>query len=208
MAPRIRIDYDSIEADWIAGVKSEAQLAQEYTARTGDKVTRQGIKKHFEQLSIARNLSSRIAARASAIVAKSIVANSVTPATKKEIVETNAVVVAQVQIAHRTDIQRNRRLAMSLLEELEQATDNRDLFSDLGEMLQSADEKGTDRLNDLYQKVISMPQRIDGVKKLAETLKTLVGMERQAFGIKDDEGDKTSEIADILREIQGNGLKI
>lgn len=187
MAPRVRIDYDSIEADWIAGVKSVEQLAQEYIARTGDKVTRQAIVKHFGQLSIERNLSSRITARASAIVAKSIVANTVTPATKKEIVETNAVVVAQIQIAHRSDIQKKRELVVKLFAELEALTDGQDIVEQMTLALCSGD---MGKLSEAAQKVASLPTRIKGVADLMIAFKTVYSMERQAFGIKDDAGDK------------------
>ena len=56
-------------------------------------------------------------------------------------------------------------------------------------MLRSEDDKGMDKMNDLYRKVVSTPSRIDSVKKLADTLKTLVGLEREAWGIASDNGD-------------------
>ncbi|MNV92608.1 hypothetical protein D3C71_1872240 [compost metagenome] len=72
---------------------------------------------------------------------------------------------------------------MSLLDELETETGDIDLFRELGDILRSEDDKGQDRRNDVYQKVISSAGRIDSMKKLAETLKNLVGIEREAYGI-------------------------
>jgi hypothetical protein len=72
---------------------------------------------------------------------------------------------------------------MSLLSELEIATDNLDLFEELGEFLRSDDDKGDDKRNTVYQRVISSVGRIDSMKKLSDTLKTLVGLEREAYGI-------------------------
>jgi hypothetical protein len=72
---------------------------------------------------------------------------------------------------------------MSLLEELESVTDNRDLFDELGEMLRSEDDKGQDKRNDLYNKVISMSGRVSNMKQLSDTLKTLIALEREAYGL-------------------------
>ncbi|NOP56044.1 hypothetical protein G9P63_29375, partial [Klebsiella pneumoniae] len=94
------------------------------------------------------------------LVSKSEVSTKVsteTLATERGIVEANAQVIASVRISHRTDIGRYRKLANSLLEELEGMTDNRDLFDQVGELLRSEDDNGQDKLNDLYQKVISLP---------------------------------------------------
>ena len=51
----------------------------------------------------------------------------------------------------------------------------------------SPDDKGQDKLNDLYHKIISMPQRVKSMKDLSDTLKTLIGLEREAYSIKEDE---------------------
>lgn len=75
---------------------------------------------------------------------------------------------------------------MQLLGELEETTGNKDLFEQLGELLYAPDKNGVDKLNEIYQKVIALPSRIKGMKDLADTLKTLVGLERQAFGIDDN----------------------
>lgn len=81
-----------------------------------------------------------------------------------------------------------------MLTELEAESNNPELFAEIAEILAAPDDRGQDRLNEAYRKAISLPQRIDGVKKLAETLKTLIGLERQAFGIADNaEGDKPKE---------------
>ncbi|MDI5448940.1 hypothetical protein MJL27_27140, partial [Salmonella enterica subsp. enterica serovar Anatum] len=42
------------------------------------------------------------------------------------------------------------------------------------------DDKGRDRLNETYQKVISLPSRVKSLKDLSDSLKTLIGLEREA----------------------------
>jgi hypothetical protein len=75
---------------------------------------------------------------------------------------------------------------MNLLGELEIETDNVDLFERLGDFLRSDDDKGQDKRNEVYRKVISGAARVDSMKKLAETLKTLIGLEREAYGVAED----------------------
>jgi hypothetical protein len=120
---------------------------------------------------------------------ESMVTGKVSTVTTKrdaELIDHSATIVANVQISHRQDASRARTLAMSLLAELEAETGNIELFEQLGEMLRSDDEKGQDRRNDLYNKVISSAGRIDGMKKLSDTLKTLIGLEREAYGLADE----------------------
>ncbi|MOA34409.1 hypothetical protein D3C78_1557800 [compost metagenome] len=74
-----------------------------------------------------------------------------------------------------------------MLEELEGLTDNRELFDQLGELLHSPDDNGVDKLNDLYQKVISLPSRTKTLKDLGDTLRVLIALERQAYSIDDEQ---------------------
>ncbi len=93
--------------------------------------------------------------------------------------------VASVRLAHRKDIQRSRKIAMSLFDELEMMVgqENVKLLEMLGELMWSPDDKGNDKVNDLYMKIISMPGRVKSMKDLSDTLKTLTALERQAFGL-------------------------
>ncbi len=45
------------------------------------------------------------------------------------------------------------------------------------------DDKGHDKVNEIYHKVISMLERVKSVKALSEALKSLIGLERQAYDI-------------------------
>jgi hypothetical protein len=186
MAAPKKIDYERIEPEWRAGIKSPAQLASEYTAETGVSVSHAAIIKHFKKLGVPRDLAAKVKAKAAAMVTESMVTGKVSTVTTKrdsEIVAEAALTVANIQVSHRSDISRSRRLAMALLEELELETGDIQLFRELGEILRSEDDKGSDRRNDLYNKVISSAGRIDSMKKLGETMKTLVGLEREAYGL-------------------------
>ena len=107
-------------------------------------------------------------------------------------VDANAQAVATIRLAHRRDIQRARKITNALLDELEQMADADTVayLQELGEMLRAPDDNGMDKLNDLYQKVISLPERSKTMKVLAESLRIVVDMERQAFGMNDKDAGK------------------
>lgn len=185
MAEKNQIDWERVEAEYRAGVLSLREIAALH-----DGVNHVAIARRAKKEGWVRDLSDRIQAKADELVTRRTVTADVTAeraVSDRAIVEANAEVIAGIRLAHRKDISRSRTLAMALLGELEQQTGNLELFEQLGEMLRSPDEKGVDRLNDLYQKVISTPGRIDGMKKLAETLKNLIGLEREAYGLKTSE---------------------
>lgn len=184
-------DWERIEADYRAGLLSVREIA----ASQG--ITHGAINKRAKRDGWERDLAKRIQAKADALVSKREVSRLVSAAavaTDRAIVEGNAEVIANIRLTHRSDIARSRRLAMSLLSELEIVTADPELFRELGEILRSEDDKGQDKRNDLYQKVISSAGRVDSMKKLADTLKTLIGLEREAYGIAaalpDDPNDK------------------
>jgi len=186
---RKSVDYERIEPDWRAGIKSPGQLATEYTAATGQSVSRVAIIKHFEKLKVPRDLKARIQAKADSLVAASLVTGAVSDETKardSEIVAAGAIRSATIQLSQRTDIARARKLAMGLLAELEAQTGNLPGMVELGQILRAPNERGSDELNDLYRSVISLPERTKTMKALAETLKHLIGLEREAYGLTAD----------------------
>jgi hypothetical protein len=175
-------DWERIEAEYRAGVLSVREIASAHG------ISHVAISKRAKRDGWTRDLSKRIQDKAERLVTTRTVTSEVTTeqaVTDRTIVEANAEVIAGIRLAHRKDIARSRTLAMSLLSELESQTGDTELYEQLGELLRSPDEKGIDKLNDLYQKVIALPSRVDSAKKLSETLKNLIGLERDAYGISE-----------------------
>lgn len=185
MAERKQVDWEGVERDYSAGILSLRELAEKYG------VSHQAIDKRAKKNDWPRNLSAKISAQAEKLVDRLAVDGLVDSkkATEKEIVQANAQAIVDIKLSHRTDIARGRKLVAALFDELEETTTNKELFEQLGEIMRRENDHGQDKLNDIYQKVISMPQRIDGVKKLSEALRVLIDKERQAFDIQ----DKTTE---------------
>ena len=175
-------DWERIELDYRAGIKTLRQIADE------NGISHTLVARKAKQQDWVRDLSAKINAKADAIVSKASVSSGVTmetPVAERQIVDANASKIADVRLAHRKDIQRKRSIVARLMDELEAQVgpDNAALLADLGDMLRSPDENGQDKLNDLYRKIISLPERAKTAKTLAETLRIAVDMERQAFGM-------------------------
>lgn len=180
--PKAKPDWERIESDYRAGLLSVREIA------SSQGVSHVAISKRAKKEGWVRDLAAKIKAKADALVTSRMVTRGVTSeraVTDRAVIEANAEVIASIRMAHRGDIKRARTLCMSLLDELEAETGDIDLFRELGDILRCEDDKGQDKRNDVYQKVISSAGRIDSMKKLAETLKNLVGIEREAYGISE-----------------------
>lgn len=196
------VDWGLIEAEFRAG-KSLRAIAEDRG------VSHVAISKRAKRDGWTKDLQAQIKAKADAVVNKAAVnreVNSKQSLTEQQVVEANAQAQATIRLTHRGTIARNNRLMLSLLAELEGTTDNVELFEKLGELLDESgpDANGNwkkDRLNEIYQKVISMGGRVDNAKKLVEMLEKLVKLERQAYGIKEDGEESGAGIEDVLAGI-------
>lgn len=201
------IDWEAMEPEWRAGIKSKLELSNQYG------VSRAAIDKHWAKVGIERDLTKRIQAKADALVTQQAVTRQVTPATKlmeQEVVEANGTLQASVRIGHRKTIARGYVLCQALLQELEDQTFDTVLLGQLGEMMRNPDDAGSDRLNDLYKKIISTPGRVDTAKKLVETMKSVITMEREAYSIDSiPAGDGSANaLVTLLMEMKRSSLPI
>lgn len=194
MAAKKRVDYDRIEAGWRAGLLSPHQLAAQYTAETGEPVSHAAIIKHFTKLGVPRDLSAKIEAKAKAKVEASMVTRKVTDVTKipeREIVEAVASTQATVRLAHRADIERTRRICMAMMAELEAQSADAALMAEAAEILRSTPpeemtKEKRAKLAEAAAKAGSLQSRSTVMRSLSESLKVLIGLERQAFGIREE----------------------
>ena len=199
MAERKQIDWERIELDYRAGVLSLREIAEKHPNTNHVAISRRAKKEGW-----VRDLSEKIKNKAEKIVTEQTVTADVTAkssVSENEIIDSNARVIADVRLSHRKDIGKARSLANSLLEELEHQTINREEYESLGILLRSEDERGTDKLNDLYMKAMNTPSRIVSMQKLADTMKTLIGLEREAFGIDKEVEQKPDPLGDLLKSL-------
>lgn len=180
------IDWEAVELAYRAGIRSLKDIGKQF------QVSDAGILKRAKRDGWTRDLSAKIRAKAEAKVSAAAVSTEVSALTKlaeNQLVDANAQMQADIILTHRQDIGRCRKLAMSLLGELEQQSENVDLYEKLGDLMKFENEEISAARRELISKVIALPSRTKTMKELAETLKSLVALEREAFGI-----DKTVEL--------------
>lgn len=177
-------DWEAIESAYRAGVLSLREIASQHG------ISDTAIRKRAKKEEWTRDLAAKVKAKADDLVRKREVrakVRSENQISERELVEATAEAIANVRMEHRGDIKRARELANLLFSELSAECTDVESLHKLGELMLSRDDKGQDKLNDLYHKIISMPQRVKSMKDLSDTLKTLIGLEREAYSIKDDE---------------------
>lgn len=187
-------DWEKIELEYRAGVRTLRAIAED------NKISHVAINNKAKREGWTRDLHAKIVAKTHELVTKHLVTKKVTKeglVTEKEIVDATAEESASILLSHKASLLRGRNLALSLLGELETTTENVELFKQLGEILFSPDDKGIDKRNEIYCKVISMPGRVDSIKKLSDTLKNLIALEREAINIdKDRTGEGHNNLTD------------
>ena len=202
MAEERVIDWDAIEREYSLGIRSNTSIASQFSVSEG------AIRKRAKQFGWAKDLSAKIRLKAQDKVRKAEYENSTNFRTaERDSIEAAATMQANITLEHRSDIKKHKRLRDALLQECIGQTEEFESYETLAEILSSED---TDKMQAAFRKAISLPQRIDGFKKLVESTKTLVGLEREAFGIADNSnGDANKESAqDWLSKMSGNVIGV
>lgn len=188
-------DWEAIETAYRAGLMSLREIASQHGISEG------AIRKRAKRDDWSRDLNAKVKERADDLVRKAEVRKQVrseTVLSERVLIEATAEAIATVRMEHRGDIRRARTLANALFDELEAECADVDALRKLGALMLDPDENGRDRLNELYQSIISLPERVKSMKALSETLKNLIGLERQAYSM--DEGEK-DKVVDALSDL-------
>ncbi len=197
-------DWEAIESAYRAGLMSLREIASQHNISEG------AIRKRAKRDDWSRDLSAKIKERAEDLVRKEEVRKQVrteTTLTERVLIEASAEVIANVRMEHRGDIRRAREITNALLDELGTECADVPALEKLGELMFEPDDKGQDRLNEIYQKIISMPERVKSVKALSDALKNLISLERQAYNLDevakdpDDPFKKDLNTTDIARRL-------
>lgn len=194
-----RPDWEAIESAYRAGVMSLREIASQHG------ITHGAINKRAKKEGWERSLKEKINQKAEALVSKREVSTKVSTEktiSERILIEANAEVIANVRMEHRGDIRRARELTNNLFDELSAECADVPALRKLGELMFSPDDNGRDKLNEIYHSIISLPERVKSAKALSETLKNLVGLERQAYGLDDVQPNKTaSQLSELMDDL-------
>jgi hypothetical protein len=199
--PRLKeSDWSMVEIDYRAGLLSDRQIGEKYGVSHGS------IQQQAKKRGWARNLTGRSIAKAEEKLARHELASKLASkdsiATERQLVEATSELMFSVVVAQRSDIKRARATVQRLWELVDVELGHPEELANLGDLMTSPDESGQDKLNDLYQAAIGLPQQIKNVKLLADALKVLIELERRVLKIDeqpDDPLEGVSKMTDAQR---------
>lgn len=172
--PRPKVDWEAVSRHYRAGVRSLRDIGAEYGVSEG------AIRKRAKKEEWPRDLSDQIKAKAQEKVRIESVRNGTQGASERDVIEAESEIQSRIALAHRKDIPVKRELVGKLFGEIEGMTDGQDFMEQLKEALEQGD---LDNLARLAEKVASLPGRIKGTSELVTAYKSLLQLERQAFGL-------------------------
>lgn len=186
MAAKKQIDWEAIERDYRAGIKSLRVIATQHQITDG------AIRDRAKRYSWQRDLTEKVRKAARAQLLRGATQSDTTQATtrvpspqkEEEIVNEAAEVQVAIIREHRKDIARGRRLTLRLMDELDATTSH---LGELSQLIESSDGSAAKKALD---KIASLSSRVGALFNLSVAAKNWMGMERQAFNINDDfDGD-------------------
>lgn len=179
----IRIRYE-------AGILSVRAIGREYG------VTHRAILKMAAKEGWVRALAPSIQAEAERLVAKEELQQSrvgeperTDLAMDREVTTHAAQIVAEVKKAHRGLIGRSRSLAEAMLAELAAVQNAPELFGQVHALLEvGGEDVPVALLRRVAEIVDSLPQRARTFTSLVDAMRSLIGMEREAYGMSAQDG--------------------
>jgi len=189
MGERRSIDWEAVEPEYRAGIRSLRHIAAQFGCTEG------AIRSKAKERGWERDLSARIAAKTEALLRKEELRKEVrnaSSASDAQIVESNARMLADTVLNQRTDVKRAMGVVTSLWSQIEVEGDYTEEFRRVGEMMRKENSFGEDKLNDMYLAAIDLPQRVKNAKLLADALRVLVELQRKVLRI-DDKPDTTGD---------------
>lgn len=208
-------DYESVYADYRAGVRSLRDMA----AQLG--VSAPALLKHAKSRGWIRDLTGRIYARAAQKVNASpvnlqfsrVIADPLNrkdgPAAaerlERAVIEAGSDEIARVRISHRKDIQNARGIVQALMTELALVQHEPELLGKVHTMLEARLDPCTDVLRQVATIVSDLPMRVKILDKLLLSLRTVIALERETWGLDTDTGGE-KPLA-IVKDYTGRGDK-
>lgn len=186
------IDWEAVERDYRAGILSLREIAR------AQGLSDTAIRKRAKAGSWDRDLSGKVASQVRRTLVRT--EGSHRPrASEAEIVDAAAAQVVEVVRSHRRDVSRGRSLVAKLLEELGEATDEREAIEDAIEV-ETAGDKTVNRRAAMLR-AVALPSRAGVIKELSAAMKSLVALERQAFNIEGPTEDEPASKADVVAAV-------
>lgn len=171
-------DWWPVELDYRAGLLSNREIGTKHGISEGY------VRKKAKELGWQRDLKARIRAKAEELEQDEAVREyAQAPNTAEGKVDATAHIHHRVKRGHRAYIGRMVETTMTMLAELEEQTGAPVQLEQL--IIALGQNEDTASLVDQVRKITTLPSRVQTMEKLVFSMKNLIGMEREAYGIDD-----------------------
>lgn len=196
MAERKKIDWERIELDYRAGIKTLRQIADEHG------ISNPAIAKRAKKEGWERDLSAKIAKKAEILVSKEMVSREVSKEkmlTEQVIIDANANASATVQLRQRKDVARYQDLVNKLFDELDTISGNENAaaLEQLSTLIENEALAGEEALA-VFNRVSSLPSRVKVAKDLGDTIAKLIPLERAIYKMDKEVEERKDPLGDLL----------
>lgn len=197
--PLSDFQWGRIEIEYRAGLKTLVQIGSQYDVTAGA-ISQMAKKRGWE-----RDLSAKAKLKAAEIVRDAeISAMAIPDEVIDELADYNAKILASVKLGQRADVTRARALTNKLMDELECVfgAGESEQLNDLANLVEN--EVGPQAVK-AFRRVMSIGERVELAKSMAISMKTLISLESEVYGLNEkaeDKGDPLQEL--IIRISTGN----
>ena len=196
-APARAIDWEAIEGEYRAGVLSIREIAKRFNVCDG------AIRKHAKAHDWQRDLTKQVnAAVRTQLVRTEVRTGNVR--TERELVDAAADTVVQVVKHHRRDIAQGRTLLELLFGQLTAAATERDAVED-AVIAETKEDANAARRAQMF-KAVSLPTHAATMRDLAQALRHVVVLERQAYSLDDRAPEEPEQGAQLTAKVAGKIL--
>lgn len=179
---KLPTDWEAIERHYRANVLSIREIAKQQDVSEG------AVRKKAKAKGWERDLSAKVAEKVRSELVREEV-RTANPQTEREIVDVAAATVVHVVRSHRSRIKQGNALVELLTNQLIDVAGKREEFEATIEEVCENDKTGERRTR--LMKAVSLGSHATIAGNLASATKTWIGLERQAFGLANEEPPPT-----------------
>jgi hypothetical protein len=173
---KVDVDWEAIEGMYRAGLLSVREIARSHG------ISHTAIQKRAKADGWARDLTAKVRQQVATALVATEVATADT-ATERQIVEAAATQIITLVREHRGQISRNRVMVDKLMGQLEVAAEHRDLLEEIIDEVEDGSTGASTKRREALMRAVALPSHAGVLKSLADTLKTVIGLEREAFNV-------------------------
>jgi hypothetical protein len=189
---KVDADWEAIETLYRCGVLSIREIAKTHGLSEG------AVRKRAKRDGWDRDLTAKVNAKVRSELVRSEV-RSQDAASERTMVEAAATQIITLVREHRVEIGRNRAMITTLIGQLEGAVEHRGLLEQIIDEVEDGHTGASAKRHEALMRAVALPVHASVLKSLADTLKTVIGLEREAFNVSAATSEPASVDSDEVR---------